>query len=83
MAALCDDVNTPGAIAAMRGLADAALAGDAAAAAGLLASGALLGVLQQSPDAWFGRVAAEQAADQRRRSRNGRRAWQEGFRQGR
>jgi cysteinyl-tRNA synthetase len=51
--ALCDDVNTPGAIAAMRTLADAALAGDADAAAGLLASGKLLGLLQVSPEQWF------------------------------
>ena len=53
MAALCDDVNTPGAIAAMRPLADAAMAGDARAAGALRASGALLGILQGSPAAWF------------------------------
>ena len=51
--ALCDDVNTPGAIAAMRVLADAALTGDAQAAAGLRASGAILGLLQQSSENWF------------------------------
>jgi cysteinyl-tRNA synthetase len=51
--ALCDDANTPGAIAAMRPLADAALAGDAHAAAGLRAAGNLLGLLQQSPEQWF------------------------------
>ena len=53
MAALCDDLNTPRAIAALHGLADAALAGDGAAAAGLRAAGGLLGVLQADPDAWF------------------------------
>ena len=51
--ALCDDLNTPRAIAAMHGLADAALAGNAGAAAGLRAAGGLLGVLQQDSDAWF------------------------------
>jgi cysteinyl-tRNA synthetase len=51
--ALCDDLNTPMAIAAMHALADAALAGDAAAAAGLAAAGAVLGVLGQAPSAWF------------------------------
>lgn len=53
LAALCDDLNTPLAIAQMRPLADAALAGDAAAAAGLRAAGALLGLLGQAPDVWF------------------------------
>jgi cysteinyl-tRNA synthetase len=53
IAALCDDLNTPAAIAAMRALADAAMAGDAAAAAGLRAAGELLGILQMAPDAWF------------------------------
>ncbi|MFO1024880.1 MAG: cysteine--tRNA ligase [Acetobacteraceae bacterium] len=51
--ALCDDLNTPLAITQMRPLADAALAGDAAAAASLLAAGSVLGLLQQDPDAWF------------------------------
>jgi cysteinyl-tRNA synthetase len=51
--ALCDDVNTPLAISAMRALADAAMAGDHAAAAGLRAAGSVLGLLQQAPDAWF------------------------------
>jgi cysteinyl-tRNA synthetase len=49
--ALCDDLNTPLAISAMHALADAALAGDADAAAGLRAAGGLLGLLQV-PD-WF------------------------------
>jgi cysteinyl-tRNA synthetase len=53
MDALCDDLNTPLAISALHALADAALAGDAAAASGLKAGGAVLGLLQQSPEAWF------------------------------
>ncbi len=53
MAALCDDLNTPLAIAELHRLADAALAGDAAASRGLRASGELLGVLQDEPAAWF------------------------------
>ncbi len=53
LAALCDDLNTPAALAAMHALADAALAGDAAAASGLRAGGALLGLLQADPAAWF------------------------------
>jgi cysteinyl-tRNA synthetase len=51
--ALSDDINTPAALAAMHGLADAALAGDGAGASGLLAGGALLGVLQRAPAEWF------------------------------
>jgi cysteinyl-tRNA synthetase len=53
LAALADDLNTPAAIAAMRVLADAAMAGDANAAASLHASGLLLGLLQTSPQMWF------------------------------
>jgi cysteinyl-tRNA synthetase len=51
--ALCDDLNTPLAISALHSLADAALAGDDLASAGLLGGGALLGLLQQAPDSWF------------------------------
>jgi cysteinyl-tRNA synthetase len=51
MEALCDDLNTPLAISAMHALADAAIAGDTSAAAGLQAAGDLLGLLQM-PD-WF------------------------------
>jgi cysteinyl-tRNA synthetase len=53
--ALCDDLNTPRAFAALHVLADAALAGDANAAAGLKAAGALLGLLQADPASWFKR----------------------------
>ena len=51
MDALCDDLNTPMAFAAMHALADAAMAGDAHAAAGLRAAGDLLGLLQEAN--WF------------------------------
>jgi cysteinyl-tRNA synthetase len=51
--ALCDDLNTPLAIAAMHRLADAAFAGDAAAVAELRSGGAMLGLLERTPAAWF------------------------------
>jgi cysteinyl-tRNA synthetase len=51
---LTDDVNTPGAIAGLHALSDAALAGDATAAAGLLAAGQLLGLFNATPETWFG-----------------------------
>ena len=51
--ALCDDINTPLALSHLHRLADAALAGEAAAAAELRAGGALLGLLQTEPAAWF------------------------------
>jgi cysteinyl-tRNA synthetase len=53
MEALCDDLNTPLAFSAMHSLADAALAGETAAAADLRASGQLMGLLTQAPEAWF------------------------------
>ena len=75
MIPLCDDLNTPGAIAAMRTLADAALAGDADAASGLLAAGAVLGLLQAEPSSWFqggGDVAVEAAIAERIAARKAR-----------
>ena len=53
MDALCDDLNTPAAFAALHSLADAALAGDFDAACGLRSAGQALGLLQQEPAAWF------------------------------
>jgi cysteinyl-tRNA synthetase len=50
---LCDDLNTPLAIAGLHVLADAAIAGDAKAAAGLLAAGQILGLLNVAPVEWF------------------------------
>lgn len=51
--ALSDDLNTPLALARLHELADAALAGDRRAAAGLRGAGLLLGVLQVDPATWF------------------------------
>ena len=62
MDALCDDLNTPLALSAMHGLADAALAGDFEAARGLHAAGNLLGLLHLAPEAWF-RGGADDAAE--------------------
>jgi cysteinyl-tRNA synthetase len=50
---LCDDLNTPAAIAALHVLADAAIAGDRGAAAGLRTAGNVLGLLSQEPSTWF------------------------------
>ncbi|AND69095.1 cysteinyl-tRNA synthetase [Dyella thiooxydans] len=53
-AALCDDLNTPQALAELATLADTARqAGTPEAKAALLGGGALLGLLQQDPEAWF------------------------------
>lgn len=51
--ALCDDLNTPKALAALHELADEALAGATAAAAELRSAGKLIGVLQRNPDEYF------------------------------
>jgi cysteinyl-tRNA synthetase len=53
LAPLLDDLNTPGAIAGLHSLANAALAGDARAAAGLLAAGNILGLFNMTPAEWF------------------------------
>jgi cysteinyl-tRNA synthetase len=50
---LCDDLNTPGAIAGLHALADAALAGQPSGASGLLAAGELLGLFNLTPNKWF------------------------------
>ncbi len=51
--ALSDDLNTPEAIAVLHRLADRAVAGDGEAGRALAASGAMLGLLGDTPDAWF------------------------------
>jgi len=51
--AIEDDLNSPRAIAVLHELADAALAGDAAAAAQLKGGAQLLGLLAQTEAAWF------------------------------
>jgi cysteinyl-tRNA synthetase len=53
LAPLADDLNTPGAIAALHALADAALAGEAKAASALQAASQLLGVFNTPSEAWF------------------------------
>ncbi len=63
LAALCDDVNTPAAIAEMHVLGNDALAGDAAAASGLRAAGGLLGLLQGAAEDWFQGGPADDAVD--------------------
>ncbi|MHB1272603.1 MAG: cysteine--tRNA ligase [Rhodanobacter sp.] len=61
-AALCDDLNTPQALAELSQLADQArLEASAQTKAALLGGGALLGLLQQEPEAWFRR--GENAVD--------------------
>jgi cysteinyl-tRNA synthetase len=75
MAGLCDDLNTPAAIAALHALADRAMAGDAAAAAGLHAAGRVLGLLQAAPEAWFqgaGDASVEHAIAERLAARTAR-----------
>jgi cysteinyl-tRNA synthetase len=53
-AALCDDLNTPQALAELSLLADTARQTPSAASkAALLGGGALLGLLQDDPEAWF------------------------------
>ncbi len=62
-AALCDDLNTPQALAELSVLADAARqSGTAEAKAALLGGGALLGLLQQDAESWFKR-GGEQGID--------------------
>ncbi len=65
LAPLCDDLNSPEAMAAMHALRDGvAKATDRAAAKGaLLAAGAILGVLQQDPEQWFRGKAAGGLSD--------------------
>lgn len=63
-AALCDDLNTPAALAELARIAGEARKAESPIAraslkAELLGGGLLLGLLQQSPAAWFGRGGAE------------------------
>jgi len=63
-AALCDDLNTPQALAELAVLGDAARhAGSAEAKAALLGGGALLGLLQQDPESWFKQAGGESDID--------------------
>ena len=79
LAALCDDLNTPAAMARLHELAGAANKGDADAAVALKSSAALLGLLEQTGDEWArggdGHDAMDDAAiDARIAARNAARA---------
>jgi len=64
IAALDDDINTALAISEMHGLADQALAGDRAAAAGLKASANLMGLLNDNAEIWFKGAAPDRDVKQ-------------------
>jgi cysteinyl-tRNA synthetase len=74
--ALCDDLNTPLAIAELHRLADAALAGNGEAATALRAGGALVGLLQADAADWFrggaDAVTIETRIEARREARRAR-----------
>ncbi|EHH69175.1 cysteine--tRNA ligase [Gluconobacter morbifer] len=59
--ALCDDLNTPVAIAALHQLADSAMQGDQDAASALLAGGRQMGLFTMTPAEWF-RSGVDEAA---------------------
>ncbi|MCR4266879.1 cysteine--tRNA ligase [Nitratireductor sp. ZSWI3] len=61
--ALCDDLGTTGAIAALHELRAEAAKGSAGAKAGLKASGALLGLLSSTQSEWFAAKASGAAVD--------------------
>ena len=61
---LCQDLNTPGAIALLHRMADAALAGQRRAGEELLASAQLLGLLSADPAQWFRAGADGDAVEQ-------------------
>ena len=70
-AALCDDLNTPQALAELSQLADAARQAVSdddkrRAKAALLGAGALLGLLQQDPETWFKQAGGDAAVDETR-----------------
>jgi cysteinyl-tRNA synthetase len=56
--ALCDDLNTPRALAVLHTLAAAGRAGDGAASASLRAAGSMLGLFRVRPEQWFHRGEA-------------------------
>ncbi len=64
VSALCDDINTPLALTHLHRLADAALAGEAAAANRLRAGGTMLGLLGAEPGAWFAQSVDSDAVEQ-------------------
>lgn len=63
--ALCDDLNTPKAIAAILALAkDAAESKDAHKKAQIYAATSLLGIAQQNPDEWLGYSVSDNSIDE-------------------
>ncbi|MDG6094200.1 cysteine--tRNA ligase [Acetobacter sp. AN02] len=64
LAALCDDLNTPAALATLHQMAARALAGETDAAADLLSAAQFLGVLLATPGDWFRGSAADGADEQ-------------------
>lgn len=65
MSMLKDDLNTPGALAELAALAKKLSSGDVdkvQARAELVAAGAILGLLQQDPNAWFQSASGDDAA---------------------
>jgi len=66
-AALCDDLNTPQALAELSQLADEARqSGSPEAKAALLGAGAVLGLLQQHPESWFKQAGGANEVDEAR-----------------
>jgi cysteinyl-tRNA synthetase len=66
-AALCDDLNTPQALAELSQLADEARqSGSAEAKTALLGAGAVLGLLQQDPESWFKQAGGANEVDEAR-----------------
>jgi cysteinyl-tRNA synthetase len=79
LTALCDDLNTPAAMARLHELAGAANRGDADAAVALKSSASLLGLLEQTGDEWArgetgGDIADDSEIDARIEARNAARA---------
>ncbi len=75
LAALCDDLNTPAAIAELHVFASAAMAGDRKAAGSLAAGASLLGLLRETPQSWFqgeGDARIDQAVNDRIAARRAR-----------
>jgi cysteinyl-tRNA synthetase len=66
LACLCDDLNTPAAMARLHELARLANKGDQAAAMALKSSAALLGLLRQGGDAWAKDAGSVSGGDDKR-----------------
>ena len=66
LACLCDDLNTPAAMARLHELARLANKGDQAAAMELKSSAALIGLLRQGGDAWAKGAGSVSGGDDKR-----------------